>query len=181
MPAIANLHRGRPYEPPSDAVRHPDSGAGLSRSVPVRIRAASQRGGLTRALAEGADPTARPEFALRAAQLTSWRNRKRLARTLGRTIAEAHGPAMTRSRVVIIRRAAVLDAEAAITAMIERLGSAKPVEPKGMAIIERMITNAGQSPLYGPSEPGALDRLIRTATAALEPGPAQSHEFPVGP
>ena len=178
MPAIANRHRGR-YDAPSDEFRRPDSGAGRSRSVPLRIRTAAQRSELTRALAQGADPTARPELALRAAQLTSQRNRKILARTLRRTVAEARRPAMTRSRVVIIRRGAVLDAEDAITAMLERLSSSEPVGAKGMAMVERIITNADQSPLYNPSATGALRRLIGVATAAMEPGPAQSHEFPI--
>jgi hypothetical protein len=179
MPAIANPHRGRPYDAPSDDFRHGDSGTSRSRLVLLRIRTAAQRSELTRALAEGADPSTRPELELRAAQLTSQRNRKTLARTLSRTVAEARQPAMNRSRVVIIRRRAVLDAEDAVTAMIELLRSSKPVRAEGMAITERIITNADQSPLYNPSEPGTLRRLIGVAMAAIEPGPARSHEFPI--
>jgi hypothetical protein len=102
-----------------------------------------------------------------------------LARTLGRTIAETYKPAMTRSRSIIIRRDAVLDAEDAINTMIERLRGSKPIQAQGMALAERILTNADQSPLYNPSQPGALRRAINSATEALDVDPARSHEFPI--
>ncbi len=179
MPTIVNPHRGRPDDAPFPDLRHTGSSAGSSPAVLLRIRTAAQRSGLTRALAEGADPTMRPELALRAAQLTSRRSRDILARTLRRTVAEAYRPAMTRSRVVIIRRDAVLEAEGEIVAMIARLAGSGPLRAKGVAMVERMITNDDASPLYNPGEPGALRRLIGVATAAMEPGAAQSHEFPI--
>jgi hypothetical protein len=62
--------------------------------------------------------------------------------------------------------------------MIERLGGPIPVQPQGVALLTRLLTNAdGSSPLYNPSEPGALRRVIRGATAALDAQPARSHEF----
>ena len=178
MPAIADPYRARPLDAPSDTFRDPALNR-RSHSLRVRVRTALQRAELTRALAEGADPSTRPELALRSAQLTSDRRRTALARTMRRTIAEAHKPAMTRSRVVIIRRGAVLDAEGAIDAMIERLGSSQPVRAEGMAIAERILTNADRSPLYNSSEPGALRRLIDVATAAMNAAPSQSHELPI--
>ena len=96
-----------------------------------------------------------------------------------RTIAEAHKPAMTRSRIVIIHRAAVLEAEDAIAAMIDRLTSPEPVRAEGMAIAERILTNADRSPLYNPSEPGSLRRVVKLATEAMEPRESQSHESPI--
>ena len=179
MPTIANPHRGRPYDASPDDFRHPNSGAGPARSVSLRLRTAARRGELTRALAEGAEPSTRSELGLRAAQLTSRRNRNTLARTMRHILAEARKPALSRSRVVMIRRGAVLDAEDAITAMIERLTSHRPVLPRGIALAERIITNGHQSPLYNPSKPGALRRVIADATAAMDPEPARSHEFPI--
>jgi|GEM_PF-2206357 hypothetical protein len=179
MPTIANPYRGRSYDAASDDFSATGSGRGPTRSLSLRIRTAAQRSKLTRALAEGADPTTRPELELRAVQLTSRRQRNTLARTMRRIIAEARQPAMSRSRVIFIRRGAVLDAEDAITTMIERLRSSEPVLPEGVALAERIITNGDQSPLYNPSEPGALRRLISDATAAMNSAPAQSHEFPI--
>ena len=66
-----------------------------------------------------------------------------------------------------------------IQALIKRLTNREPVRAQGMAIAERILTNAERSPLYNPSEPGSLRRAITFATAALDPGPAWSHEFPI--
>ena len=150
MPTIANPRGGHSYEGPSDDSRRHGTPAGLAPSLVVRIRTAAQRCDLTRSLAQGADPSARPELALRAAQLTSRRSRKVLARTLRRTVVEAREPMMTRSRVVIIRRGAVLEAENAITVLIWILISPAPVRAEGMAIAERIITN-GMLPAVQPS------------------------------
>ena len=177
MPAIADPYSARPYDAPSATFR--DGGAAPRSPLSLRIRTALRRTELTRALADGAGPDTRPELALRAAQLTSDGSRRVLARTLRRTIAETHKPAMTRSRAVIIRRDAVLDAEDVINTMIERLGSSKPVQAQGMALAERIVTNADHSPLYNPSEPGSLGRAIKGATVALDVDRARSHEFPI--
>ena len=160
MPAIADPYRARPLDAPSDTFRDPALNR-RSHSLRVRVRTALQRAELTRALAEGADPSTRPSLrcARRSSPASAAAGRSRAA--MRRTIAEAHKPAMTRSRVVIIRRGAVLDAEGAIDAMIERLGSSQPVRAEGMAIAERILTNADRSPLYNSSEPGALRRLDR--------------------
>jgi hypothetical protein len=79
--------------------------------------------------------------------------------------------------VPIIDRGAVLDGEAAIAEMIERLLAPRPVQARGMALLERIVTNADGSPLYNPSPPGTLRRMIRRAAAALDAQPAHSHEF----
>ncbi len=177
MPAIADPYRARPYDAPLSVSGDDDFDG--SHSLRLRLRTARRRAELTRALAEGADPTTRPELALRAAQLTSDRSRRMIARSLHRTISEAHQPAMTRARMVVIRRAAVLDAEGAISAMIERLHSPEPVQAQGMALVERILTNAYGSPLYNDGEAGMLHREMRVATAALEADRAQSNEFPI--
>ena len=148
------------------------------RRLQARLRATLHRSELTRALAEGADPAAGVELALRAGRLTSARSRRTLARALGRTIDDAHRPPLARSRAVIIRRGAVLQAEGAIRTMIARLSSEQPVRAQGMALAERIVTNADGSPLYNPAEPGALQRQITVATATMEPADrSQSHEF----
>ena len=173
MPAIADPYGSRPY------VERPEADPEHTPALRVRIRTALHRDELTRALAEGVDPNTRSELSLRATQLTSTRRRRTLARTMRRTIAEAHKPPMARSRIVITDCRAVLDAEDAIEAMIERLTNREPVRAQGMAIAERILTNAERSPLYNPSEPGSLRRAITVATSALDPKPAWSHEFPI--
>jgi hypothetical protein len=178
MPAIADPYHARPYVERSDTIRDHDPDP-RTYSLRVRIRTALQRNELTRALAEGVDPNTRDQLSLRATQLTSARSRRTLARTMRRTIDEARTPPMTRSRIVITDRHSVLDAEDAIKAMIDRLTSSDPVRAEGMAIAERILTNAERSPLYNPSEPGSLGRVITLATAALDSSPPQSHEHPI--
>jgi hypothetical protein len=174
MPALVDPNGARPYIAPPDST----TSDGRFSSLELRIRTARHRAKLTHALAAGADPDANDELALRARQLTSQRNRRALARTLRRTVAEAHQPAITRATVLsIINRAAVLDADDAIADMIKRLRSPCPVRPEGMAMLEWILTNADRSPLYNRTEPGALRRVIGVATAALDAQPSQSHEF----
>jgi hypothetical protein len=178
MPAIADPYLARRYVERPDTNRDPNPEQ-HTHALRVRIRTAIHRDELTRALAEGADPNTREELSLRATQLTSARRRRTLAHAMRRTIAEAHKPPMTRSRIVITDRRSVLDAEDAIKALIDRLTSSDPVRAEGMAIAERILTNAERSPLYNRSEPGSLRRVITLATAALDCSPSQSHELPI--
>lgn len=173
MPPTGNPYRTFPDATSADLIGEVRS---CLSSLRVRLHTAIHRGKLTRALAEGADPRTTDELALRARQLTCERNRRMLARSLRTVITEAHEQPMTRARAIIDRRAA-LDAEAAIIEMIERLGSSSPVQPEGMALLVRLLTNADNSPLYNGCEPLTLRRAIRSATAALDAQPARSHEF----
>ena len=163
MPTIASARRFRDHDrdgaPPS--------------SLRLRMTVAARRDALTQELADGANPASTPERALRAAQLTSERRRRQMIRTLNRTLAEAHRPSVTRALVTLIDRRAVLEAEDAIQAMIERLRSPEPVSVRGMAQAERIITDGVSSPLYGRAEPGTLRRLVLVATAELDPTPVE--------
>jgi hypothetical protein len=134
---------------------------------------AARRNALTQELADGANPASTPEHALRARQLTSQHRRRQMVRTLNRTLAETHRPSVTRALVTIVNRRAVLEAEGAIQALIERLRSPEPVTVKGMALAERIISDGVSSPLYGRTEPGTLRRLVLAATAELDPTPVE--------
>jgi hypothetical protein len=138
-------------------------------AIAVRVATAMHRPQLTRALAEGAHPETNDEIAYRSAQLTSVRNRRALVRSLHRVLAEALESIRVPPSVVIIRRDAVLEAEAPIRDLIERLGDPAPVRAQGMAIAERIFTDAERSPLYIASEPSTLRRIVRVALGELEP------------
>ena len=141
MPAIAD-----PY-----FAQYPSRNHDRARRVRVCVRTVLYRGELTRALAEGADPTESHEFARRAEQLTSARSRRSLARAMRRTLDEANRPPIARSRVVIIRRGAVVGAEDAIRSIIARLESPEPVRAQGMAMAERTLD---ERRLQSPLQPG---------------------------
>jgi hypothetical protein len=150
---------------------HLDRSAGPTPSIGVRIRAAARRGALTARLARGADPTASPELTLRASQLTSERRRRRMARTLRRTVSEARHPSTARAFVSIASRCGVLGAGDAFQMIIGRLASPDPVAVKGMAMLERIITDGASSPLYDRFDRSSLRRELLAARAELEPTP----------
>jgi len=173
MPTIANpeLHRRR-------SRRVPTHGS-LTEAVRSRIHEATNRGAFTRDLAAGADPLARPELASRAAQLISRRERASTARALHRTLQDAHASRPTLGGPALIRRGAVRHAENVITAVISRLEGPHPVSPRGMAQIQRLLTNADNSPLYNNAAPGALRQAMSAVLCALEPdhGSSPDHEL----
>ena len=177
MPTIANpqLHRR------GSRIRHEPTHGSLIEAVRTRMHEATKRGAFTDALAAGADPLARPELARRAAQLISRRERATLARSLQRTLRDAHASRPTLGGPVLIRRGAVRHAEDVITAVIGRLEGPNPVSPRGMAQIHRLLTNADNSPLYNNAAPGALRQAITAVLYALEPdrGSSPDHEFPL--
>jgi hypothetical protein len=171
MPAIAHLYRAHSTVERNDT--HSDPNSEGHASLGVRIRTARHRGDLTRALADGVDPRSSEELSLRAMQLTGTGSRTNIARSMRRAVAEAHKPPMTRARMVIVRRPAVLEAEEAINAMIRRLREPQPVSARGMAIAELLLNDGQRSPLYSDAEPGSLRRAVAAATQALDPEPAR--------
>jgi hypothetical protein len=143
--------------------------AGVGPAMRLRLKVAMKRDALNAELAAGAPPALSPELAERASQLTSERRRRELARTWRRTVREAHRPGVGLHAASIIRRGAVIDAEPAIESLIARLGDGAPVAVQGMAMLERLLSDGGSSPLYNATEPGTLRRRIRVATEALDP------------
>jgi len=141
-----------------------------------KLRVAARRGTLTRELADGVAPESSPELTLRAAQLTSLRTRRQLARTYERTLGEARRRRPVH-RFVTPNRIAVLESEEAITALIEQLRGPDPVTPQGMAMAERVITAGDWSPLWDRAEPGVLRRTVLLTNVALEPVAAAEPEL----
>jgi hypothetical protein len=165
MPTIASPRRIDTFEPRRDPRETANAPLGL------RIRVATHRAALTEQLAEGADPTSSPELALRTSQLTSDRRRRQLARSLRRTVIEVRNPAPTRALVSIVNRNAVFEADDAIQATIARLASPDPVAVKGMAMLDRILSDGASSPLYGRFEPGAFRRQLLEAKSEMDPKP----------
>lgn len=174
MPTIANPH----FRPDREARSR--RGEPSTRQLRSRLYTATHRQSLSRMLADGADPVQHPELALRAEQITGRSHRRTMARTLRRIAAEAHRPVLARAHVILIRRGPVLDAEDVIRALAARLDGPAPVRPQGMAVLERILTNAENSPLYNRSERGALKRQLAAVLYAVEPGEPQTHEFSIG-
>lgn len=102
---------------------------------------------------------------LRAAHLESDHQRRLIARTLQRVVAEArHGRPPTATTVEVHRRN-VADAQDTIDAITLRLHSPRQVNARGMARLRRALAD-GSGPLYTMGA-GNLDTVLRAALATL--------------
>jgi hypothetical protein len=135
----------------------------------VRLRVAAGRDVLDTMLAHGANRASLPELALRAAQLERPRHRRALARTLRRVVVEATGsrpPA--RATAVTIARRQILAQRDGVLALAERLDSPQPAHAAGIAIAQRLVTDALRSPLYVETQSETLGPLARQAVANMD-------------
>lgn len=138
-------------------------------AILVRVRAAVDRDSLDTALAWGANPTSRPELAIRAAQLVRPRHRRAVARTLRGVVAEASGPPPpVRATAVLICRKQIRATAADLLALADRVDSPRLAYATGIAIAQRLITDALASPLYVASDAGSLARLAEQAVASMD-------------
>jgi hypothetical protein len=136
----------------------------------LRLRAAWKRPALDTALAEGVDPDASAELALRAEQLVDPRLRARLARSLRRAITSTDPPLHhrlpARGSAVPVSRAAVRAARPALLALADDLVDTTAPNPRGVALTVRLLTD-GAGPLYRPWTPVSLHEATDQARAAL--------------
>jgi hypothetical protein len=92
----------------------------------------------------------------------------RLADGLARAIRDAEGATPGFSAAVQPHRQEVVAARAALSILERRLRNPEPVTARGVALLQALLTD-GASPVYRPTEPGALGSQLRAAAAALEP------------
>jgi hypothetical protein len=132
----------------------------------TRLRARLLRLSLDSRLARGAPAWGSPELRLRAAQLTSPRERGRLAEELDGVLEAAAQPAGLRGAAVPLDRRAVLACGGLVRVIADDLRHAELVQPRGVALLRQLLRDGG-SPLYAPEVEGSLDRSLRHARAAL--------------
>jgi hypothetical protein len=143
-------------------------GGGRWRRVRLALIAGWRAGELDRQLAAGVSPDASELLAIRGERLTSRRYRARMAAGLARVVRDAESTARGFSAAVRPDRREVIAARTVLAALDRRLRAAEPVSAHGVALIESLLTD-GASPLYRPTEVGALGSRLRAAAAALEP------------
>jgi hypothetical protein len=151
---------------------------GRCRRFRLALIAGWRAGELDRQLAVGAGSAANELLAIRAERLTSRRLRERVADGLTRAVRDAERAALGVSAAVRPDRREVNAALTVLATLDRRLRGGEPVSAQGVALLESLLTD-GTSPLYRPSEPGALGSRLRAAAAALEP-PAQHEPVRVG-
>jgi hypothetical protein len=122
------------------------------------------RGSLDRRLATGAAPEASPELAHRAGQITSPRFRAGLAASIRNLLDAAEEERRGYGSAVPIQRRAILTERERLLDLVADLESRDELKPKGVALVERLLTRA-DSPVY--SVEGNLGEELRRAHAAL--------------
>jgi hypothetical protein len=131
---------------------------------PVRVWL--RRGSLDRSLAAGADPGTSPELARRARQLTSPRFRSGLAASIRNVLDAADEPRRGLTSAVPIQRGEILAERELLLELAADLESRDQLQPRGIALIDRLLTN-GDSPVYMSSPEWSLREALRQARAAL--------------
>ena len=142
--------------------------AGPWRRVRFALIAGWRAAELDRELAAGVSPRGSELLAIRSERLTGKRYRVRMAAGLARVVRDADATTRGFSAAVRPDRREVIAARTVIATLDRRLRAAEPVSAQGVALLESLLTD-GTSPLYRPTEPGALGSRLRAAAAALEP------------
>jgi hypothetical protein len=132
----------------------------------TRVRTRLQRLSLDGRLARGDPAWASPELRWRAAQMTSQRERRRIAEEIDGVLEAAAGPPRPRGAAVPLDRAGVLACDGLLRVLADDLRHADLVQPRGVALLRQLLRDGG-SPLYAPEAEGSLDRSLRHARAAL--------------
>jgi hypothetical protein len=154
------------------------TGRGRGRRIRLALVARWRAGELDRQLAAGADPDAAALLAIRGRRLTSRGHRARVAAGLARAAEDAVAIPHAFSAAVRPDAREVAAARVVLATLDRRLRAPEPVSARGVALLESLLTD-GTSPLYRPTEPGALGSRLRAAAAALEP-PARHARVRIG-
>jgi hypothetical protein len=134
-------------------------------SIRARLIARLQPGKLDAMLAVGASTPAGSALAVRAARLTSIAEREDIARVLRHVLHETTRDATMWSSRVPLHCTNIAAAEEMIDAITLRLHAPLPVSARGMARLNRVLTD-GCGPLY-ESGRGDLAGRLGAALAAL--------------
>lgn len=141
----------------------------------LRLRVRWSHWSLDEKLAAGVDPATDPALILRAAQLGSARNRRRLSAWLERLVKDSDAAPPTFSAAVPTARDQVLEARGSLLFLAHLLRDAERLRPRGIAMVQRLLTDGG-SVLYMESARGvvelhaqsAIDRLVGERDATPE-------------
>ena len=119
-----------------------------------------------------------PDVARRAADLVSRSRRCQLATTLERFVEAA---LENRRTAVPLERSAVCEMSPRVLELASLLREERPVEPAGMVLVRRLVTDGAESPLFhAVTGVRDLERALDRILAALVPGQtAVAYELPL--
>jgi hypothetical protein len=130
----------------------------------AHVRAWVRRRRLDAALARGADPWSAPELVVRAAQLASPAERRKVSAGLV-SLVDLAAFQRRRSLCLLVRHELVLEHQESLRVLSERLAQPEPVDVAVVAQLELLLTDPA-SPVYTHgSDP---HRLAEVASRCLE-------------
>lgn len=146
----------------------PTGWVGLYDRILARLRAHS----IDDELLNGRVATGNPVVLVRLARLLSRRYRSRIAASLRRLLGEARRPERNRFTARLqIKRREVLGNEPLILTLADELEQDESVNPRGVILAERLITDGMTSPVYGPDPihppEETVESAVKHARAAL--------------
>ena len=103
----------------------------------------------------------------RAVQLTSTRNREALARSLDATVRELEGRVLPSA--VPLNRAGSRPQVDLIRTLAARLRALEPVTPRGVLLVQGLLTDGHASPLYNRERIADLEPTLLQCMSELEP------------
>jgi hypothetical protein len=127
---------------------------------------------LDRKLAAGVEPWRSPVYAARARQLTGYRRRRMLARSLellAESADEPPRPVLSRGGGAVVQpyRAGVWEARPVILTLSSRLRGDAPVDPRGIAALKDLLSD-GAGPCYTPGHPDTLKLRLQVIDRSLD-------------
>jgi hypothetical protein len=141
---------------------------GLGQTGRVLLGLARRRRAADRLLRTGVN--VHPESELltrRAAELTSDRNRRMLAGSLRRIVREVERPAIVTA--VPVNRCGLHPKLPLVRSLIDRVADVeRPVAPQGMVLVEELLTDGFESPLYVGGYVTDVSTSIERCLAALD-------------
>lgn len=145
-----------------------DQSPAAGAPMALRLRVYVTRGKLDRAIVSECPCESTSALALRARQLTDPHTRRQLASQLRGTVDYVYRrgprPIMT---AVVIKPAAVRTGWHAILGLAQRLEGSAPVQPRGVVLTRRLLTD-GLGPLCNPNSEQTLTEAVWDVLDALE-------------
>jgi hypothetical protein len=168
--------------PPLDTHQEVGSGSRSGEHRPgagLRLRTWWRRDRLDEQLAQGTDPNASAELALRSEQHRSEAYRIRMAKAIEATVSETRQPPALGG--LLIRRRLIYECADQLIALAHRLRDAEPIGTRGAAMTSLLVSDI-RSPLYLQAgiSPREAVRSVRLALDELDgpSAPAASRQPP---
>jgi hypothetical protein len=156
-----HLHKSQRPSPDSDTSFPP-------ATLGLRLRVHLHRGRLDRQLADGLDPGAFRDRALRAAQLAGMPTRRQVARSLRRVVEHAERPTALLGAAVPVCRRSVLPWREALLGLAERLEQPVALDPRGVARALVLLTDGG-GPFYDARAQRTMSEAVWWIADGLQP------------